>query len=75
MVFIAKDLDGKYLEIESSEDEPVMVQIPKNFPSAHINVTDQVASVLALGNLAWRPNDDEMKNVTFDDYDWKKWKK
>lgn len=75
VVFIAKDLDGKYLEIESSEYDPVMVQIPKNFASAHINVTDQVASVLALGNLAWSPNDDEMKNVTFDDYDWKKWKK
>jgi dTDP-4-dehydrorhamnose 3,5-epimerase len=30
---------------------------------------------LALANPAWRPDDDEMKNVTFDDYDWKKWKK
>ena len=75
VVFIAKDLDGKYVEIESSEDEPVLVQIPKNFPSAHINVTNQVATVLSLTNLAWLPNDDEMKNVTFDDYDWVKWQK
>jgi dTDP-4-dehydrorhamnose 3,5-epimerase len=31
--------------------------------------------VLALANPAWKPNDDEMKNVSFDDYDWQKWKK
>lgn len=73
VVFIAKDLQGKYHEIESSEDNPILVQIPKNHPSAHINNTDKLATVLALANPAWRPNDDEMKNVVFDDYDWSKW--
>ena len=75
VVFIARDLLGKYHEIESSEENPVLVQIPKNHPSAHINVTDKVATVLGLASIAWRPNDDEMKNITFDDYDWKKWQK
>lgn len=75
VVFIIKDLTGKYHEIESSEDDPVLVQVPKNCPSAHINVTDQVATILAIANLAWRPNDNEMKNITFDNYDWSKWKK
>lgn len=75
VVFIAKDMDGKYHEIESSEDEPVLVQIPKNFASAHINISDKVATILTLANPAWRPNDDEMKNVLFEDYDWSKWKK
>jgi len=75
VVFIIKDLHGKYHEIESSEDEPVLVQIPKNHPSAHINITDQMASVLALASIAWKPNDNEMVNVSFDDYDWNKWKK
>lgn len=75
VVFIAKDLQGKYHEIESSEDEPVLVQIPKNHPSAHINITNNIATVLALANPAWRPNDDEMKNLVFEDYDWNKWKK
>jgi len=73
VVFIAKDLQGKYHEIESSEDNPILVQIPKNHPSAHINNTDKLATVLVLANQAWRPNDDEMKNVVFDDYDWSKW--
>ena len=75
VVFIAKDLQGKYHEVESSEEDPVLVQIPKNHPSAHINITNQMASVLALASLAWRPNDNEMVNVSFDDYDWEKWKK
>ena len=75
VVFIAKDLQGKYHEIESSEEDPVLVQIPKNHPSAHINITNQMASVLVLASIAWRPNDNEMVNVSFDDYDWKKWKK
>ena len=74
VVFIVKDLEGKYHEIESSEDEPVLVQIPKNYPSAHINLSEQASSVLALASIAWRPNDNEMINVSFDDYDWTKWK-
>ena len=74
VVFIAKDENGVYHEIESGEDEPVLVQIPKNLPSAHINIADKVSTILTLANPAWKPNDNEMKNVTFDDYNWKKWK-
>lgn len=74
VVFIARDMNGKYHEIESSEDTPVLIQIPKNHPSAHINVSDKMATILTLVNPAWRPNDGEMINVDFDDYDWKKWK-
>jgi dTDP-4-dehydrorhamnose 3,5-epimerase len=75
VVFIAKDLQGRYHEIESSEEDPVLVQIPKNRPSAHINLSNQTSSILALASIAWRPNDNEMINVSFDDYDWKKWMK
>ena len=75
VVFITKDSQGKYQETESSEDDPVLVQIPKNHTSAHVNITDKVATILTLANPAWRPDDDEMKNVLFEDYDWEKWKK
>lgn len=75
IVFIIKDHSGKYHEIESSEKEPVLIQIPKNFPSAHINLSDDVSTIVALANPAWRPNDNEMKNVSFDDYNWQKWDK
>lgn len=75
VVFIIKDKQGKYHEIKSSEEDPTLVQIPKNCPSAHINISSEISSVLALASIAWRPNDDEMKNVSFEDYDWKKWGK
>lgn len=70
VIFIIKEKNGEYLEIESSEDNPVMVFVPKNIPSAHINPTKEVASVLTLADIAWTPNDNEMKNITFDNYDW-----
>ena len=74
VIFVTKDEKGNYLEIESSEKKPVLIQVPKNFISAHINPTNEVSTVLTLANPAWTPNDDEMKNITFDDYDWNKWK-
>lgn len=73
VVFIIKDEDGKYHEIISSAEEPTLVIVPKGIPSAHINLERTTSRVLALADLAWQPNDDEMKNVTFSDYDWKKW--
>ena len=75
VVFITKDDVGNFREIESSEENPVLVHIPKNIASAHINLSDETSTILTLANPAWQPNTDEMKNVTFDDYNWKKWKK
>ena len=74
VLFVAKDHDGKYHEIESSEENPVLIQIPKGHISAHINISNEVSTILTLANPAWRPDEDEMENVTFDDYDWSKWK-
>jgi len=73
VIFIIKNEDGSYQEIESSEDNPIMVKIPKGIISAHINPTNDISSVLTIANIAWKPNDDEMKNIFFNDYNWKKW--
>tara|TARA_B100001105_G_C22118398_1_gene326440 strand:+ start:112 stop:561 length:450 start_codon:yes stop_codon:yes gene_type:complete len=73
VVFIIKDTDGKFYEIESGEENPIMVFVPKNIPSAHINISDKSSMVLALADVAWKPDDDEMVNTAFDDYNWKKW--
>ena len=75
VIFILKDEDGSYKEIISSDEKPVMVYVPKNVPSAHVNLSNKISRVLALADVAWRPNDNEIKNITFDDYDWDKWKK
>ena len=74
VIFIIRQNDGTYTEIESSLETPNLIQIPKNSASAHINISNDVSRVLAIADLAWRPDDNEMENISFDDYDWKKWK-
>ena len=73
VLFIVKNNDGTYSEIESSDEHPVLIHIPKNIASAHINLSTDTSRVLALADISWKPNDDEMINTIFDDYDWKKW--
>ena len=75
VVFVLKKSDGKYLEIISDAKKPSMVNVPKNIPSAHVNLSNDISTVLTLADLAWKPNDNEMLNISFDDYDWSKWKK
>jgi dTDP-4-dehydrorhamnose 3,5-epimerase-like enzyme len=74
VIFIIKNSDGEYLEVEADSEEPVLISVPKNYASAHINITDQTARILALADISWKPDDTEMKNVQFTDYDWQKWK-
>jgi len=73
VIFIIKNPDGSYSEIESNPENGVMVFVPKNTPSAHINITNEVSRVLVLADKAWKPDDNEMKNVKFEKYDWTKW--
>ena len=73
VVFIIKEPSGNYLEIESSEDNPVMIIVPKNIASAHVNLSKTISRVLTLADIAWKPNYNEMINTTFNNYDWKKW--
>ena len=73
VIFILREPSGNYIEIESSEEKPVMVIVPKNIASAHINVSDKISRVLALADISWKPNDNEMISLQFEDYPWKKW--
>jgi len=73
VVFVIKDENGKYIEIESSDENPNLVHVPKNIASAHLNLSKDVSRILVLADIAWKPNDNEMKNTDFEDYDWTKW--
>ena len=75
VVFILKTENGEYQEILSGDKNSVMVHIPKNIPSAHINLSSKSSKILALADISWKPNDNEMKNIEFEDYDWNKWKR
>jgi len=74
VIFIIKDKNGKYLEIESNSENPILIKVPKGIASAHVNPTNETGRVLVLTDLAWQPNDNEMENITFDGYNWNKWK-
>ena len=52
-----------------------MVFVPKSIASAHINISSKTSRVLALADIAWKPNDNEMVNTSFDNYNWSKWTK
>ena len=73
VVFIIKDDNGIYHEVLSSPDESNMVYVPKGIASAHVNLSTQTSRVLALADVSWKPNDNEMIDINFDDYDFKKW--
>ena len=52
VLFIIKDENGEYIEIVSNEKDPILVHVPKNVPSAHINLSGNTSSVLALADIA-----------------------
>jgi len=74
VVFIIQNTNGSYQEIISSEEKPILVKVPNTISSAHVNLSNTPSSVLTLADVVWTSGDNEMENVTFDDYDWKKWK-
>ena len=73
VMFVLKNSDGKYIEIESSPENGKMIFVPKGIASAHVNLVNKTSRILALADVSWKSNDNEMENVTFEDYEWKKW--
>mgnify|MGYP000501151216 FL=1 len=74
VVFVIQDNAGKFHEIKVDSEKPVLITVSNGTAVAIVNPTTKIAKVLVLADIAWRPNDDEMKNISFDDYDWDKWK-
>ena len=75
VVLVIQDNGGKFHEVKADSEKPVLITVPNGIAAAIVNPTTKIAKVLVLADIAWRPNDNEMKDVSFDDYDWKKWKK
>ena len=75
MLIIIQDKDGKYHEVETTSDKPKLVCVSNGVAAAIMNPSENVSKVLVLADIAWKPDDDEMINVKFEDYDFKKWKR
>ncbi len=75
VVLIIQDNDGKFHEVKADSEKSVLITVPNGIAAAIVNPTTKIAKVLVLADIAWRPNDNEMEDVLFDNYDWEKWKK
>ena len=73
VVLIIKDSDGKYHEIECNPQKPSLICVRNGIAAAIVNPSKEVSKVLVLADIAWKPNDNEMENIEFVDYDFKKW--
>ena len=74
IVLIIQDDGKKFHEMKMNSEKPVLITVPNGIAAAIVNPTGKIARVLVLADIAWRPNDNEMKDVLFDNYNWKKWK-
>jgi len=74
VVLIIQDDNKKFHEMKMNSEKPVLITVPNGIAAAIVNPTTKIAKVLVLADIAWRPNDNEMKDVLFDNYNWKKWK-
>jgi len=74
MIIVIQDKNGKYHEIEANSDSSKLVSVSNGVSAAIINPSNKISKILVMADIAWRPNDNEMENNTFDNYNWKKWK-
>lgn len=74
MVIIVQDKDKKYHEIRVSSEEPKIVEVLNGVAAAIVNPSNKVLKILVLADISWKPNDNEMHNVKFEDYNFNKWK-
>jgi len=75
IVVVIKDSQGNYHEILVSSNESKLIEISSGTPAAIVNPSPNMTSrVLVLADIAWKPDDNEMENTNFTNYDWNKWK-
>jgi len=70
IIIIIQDNEGKIHEISSNyNDNPILISVPNGMSAAIVNPTNEISQVLVLADVAWKPNDDEMINTVFENYD------
>ncbi len=74
VILVIQDQKGKFHEIKIDSEKPVLITVPNGIAAAIVNPATKIAKVLVLADIAWKPNDNEMINVDFSAYSFKKWK-
>ena len=73
VIIVIQENNEKYTEIEINSDSPKLVEISNGVAAAIVNPSNDISKVLVLADIAWKPNDGEMINTNFDNYDLKRW--
>ena len=73
MTIVIQDRNGTYHDIEANSESSKLISVSNGISAAIINPSKNISKILVMADVAWKPNDNEMKNDSFDDYDWKKW--
>jgi len=73
IIIIIQDNEGKIHEISTNLDTSILISVPNGMAAAIVNSSNKISQVLVLADIAWKPNDNEMENVKFNNYDWSKW--
>ena len=74
MVIVIQDKNGKYHEIEADSKNSKLISVLNGIGAAIINPTNNISKILVMADIAWKPNDNEMENIKFKNYDFEKWK-
>tara|TARA_X000001036_G_scaffold206204_1_gene193786 strand:- start:6317 stop:6760 length:444 start_codon:yes stop_codon:yes gene_type:complete len=74
IILVIKDNAGKYHEVKTNSEKSELIEVKNGVPAAIVNPITNLSKVLVLADIAWKPDDNEMTNVEFQDYNWSKWK-
>lgn len=74
MLIVVQEKDKKYHEIRVNSEESKLVTVSNGIPAAIVNPSNKVSKILVLADISWKPDDNEMNNVKFEDYNFDKWK-
>ncbi len=72
MILVIQDKNGKYHEIKTNSKDSKLISISNGIAAALVNPSTSISKILVMADISWKPNDDEMINLKFNDYDWNK---
>ncbi len=74
ITLVIRDSKMNYHEVTVNSGEPKLVQVQKGIAAAIVNNSKNISKVLVLADISWKPDDNEMESVNFNNYEWNKWK-
>ena len=65
IILVIQSNNGEFHEVKANSETPILISVPNGVAAAIVNPTDNISKVLVLADIAWKPNDNEMKNIDF----------